>query len=81
MSADEKAPAIPRTAVESKLLRSVGYDPETQTLHAEFAKGGIYSYAGVSPDLYAEMMSAKSVGSHFLSNVVRGGFSHTRLDD
>lgn len=73
--------AIPRALVESKLLKSVGYDPETKTLHAEFHSGAVYAYHDVPQELADATLNAKSVGGHFLAHIRHGGFSHTRLDD
>lgn len=53
---------IERIAVESSNLTSVGYDPATQVLEVEFAKGAVYSYADVPPELYAELMDFKQTG-------------------
>lgn len=57
------------TPVESKLLAGIGYDEKTRTLHIRFAKGGEYTYHDVAPEKHAELMAAKSVGSHFLFHV------------
>lgn len=59
----------PRNPVESKLLTSIGYDEANKELHVEFANGGIYTYSGVPPEKHAELMAAKSIGSHFLKHV------------
>lgn len=58
-----------RKAVESSLLKSVGYSAETKTLEVEFSKGGIYRYFNVPPEKHTAMMAAESVGSYFLKNV------------
>jgi hypothetical protein len=59
----------PRTGVESKLLKSIGYDADKKELHVEFGNGGIYTYHGVEPAVHADMMAAKSLGGHFLKHV------------
>lgn len=72
--------AIDRAPVNSKLLKTLGYHPESQTLAAEFGDGKLYHYADVSPEEYAALQAAESVGSHFLKHIVRGGKPHTRID-
>ncbi len=54
-----------RQPVTSSDLRSVGYDPATQTLEIEFHSGGIYQYAGVSAAVYRALMTASSHGQYF----------------
>jgi hypothetical protein len=67
------------TPVNSSMLSAIGYDPSTQTLEAQFAKGGLYRYTEVPPEVHAEMMAAESVGSYFLRNV-RSKFSGSKVD-
>lgn len=55
-----------RQPVESKLAKSIGYDKDLAVLHVEFHNGGVYHYPGVTPEEHAELMAAKSIGSHFL---------------
>jgi hypothetical protein len=55
--------------VTSSQLAAIGYDPETQTLAIEFKSGGRYHYANFSPEDWAKLESAESVGSHFYRNI------------
>ena len=64
-----------RTAVKSSQIREIGYDATTQTLEIQFIDrktgngGGVYRYAGVGPQLHAEMLrlsaTGGSVGTYF----------------
>jgi hypothetical protein len=54
-----------RTPVKSSNIKSVGYDPASQTLEVEFASGGVHQYAGVSTAQHAALLKAKSIGQHF----------------
>lgn len=56
---------IERQPVNSEALRSVGYDPMTQTLEVEFSSGHVYRYPGVTQDEYQALMAAPSLGKHF----------------
>ena len=57
------------TRVQSSNLRSVGYDPETQTLEVTFTSGTTYAYAGVPAGRHAALMAAPSAGSYFATSV------------
>lgn len=59
-----------RELLQSSSLRSVGYDPETQTLEVEFQQGEIYQYLGVPEFLYRGLALARSKGKFFNRNVV-----------
>lgn len=57
-----------RTPVKSQAIRSVGYDPDTKTLHIEFNGGGVYECASpVEPEEHEELMQASSIGRHYTS--------------
>lgn len=57
------------TPVDSSHLKSIGYEPESQTLTVEFHKGGIYHYHNVPPQKYEQLMNADSHGKYFLNNI------------
>jgi hypothetical protein len=54
-----------RIPVRSMTLRSIGYDPATRTLEAEFRSGRIYRYAGVPLELYLSFLVSRSKGRFF----------------
>jgi hypothetical protein len=58
-----------RTRVQSSDLRSVGYDPTTQTLEIEFRSGGIYQFRGVPESVYRSLMQASSHGTYFHAHI------------
>lgn len=68
-----------RTVVTSSNLRSVGYDPATQTLEIEFLKSGVYQYSGVPQSVYNELMSASSHGTYFDQFIKKAGYSYRRV--
>lgn len=74
---------IPRTPVESSLLHSVGYDEASTTLAVQFHKdvpsGRVYHYDGVSPEDFAAMTGAESIGRHFLKHV-KPAFPAEKID-
>ena len=67
-----------RTPVTSSNLRSVGYDPDTETLEVEFHDGGIYQYSNVPSNIHDALMSAPSHGTYFAANI-RNSFSYRRV--
>lgn len=63
-----------RQPVKSSFIKSIGH--EEDTLEVEMASGTVYQFGGVTPDDYASLMGAKSIGKHFATNV-RGKFDHS----
>ena len=55
--------------VNSSMIASIGYDPETKVLSVEFTKGGTYEYAEVPPEEHEAFMNAESVGKYFLVHI------------
>ncbi len=63
-----------RKPVKSSLLRSVGYNPATETLELEFngkegAPAKIYSYTPFTQAQWELFRSAESIGRHFLLHI------------
>ena len=70
--------SINRILVTSTNLRSVGYDPNTETLEIEFRNGRIYQYDNVPTTIHDALMSAISHGEYFAANI-RNNFRYRRL--
>ena len=58
-----------RTAVTSRMISSVGYEPANEILEIEFNKGGVYQYSGVPQGEFDALMAAPSHGQYFLANI------------
>lgn len=67
-----------RYNVASSNIRSVGYDPQTQTLEVEFMNGTIYQYYGVPEQIYDQMMGEQSKG-RFLNTYIRNQYPYSRV--
>lgn len=67
----------PMKEVKSSNLEAVGH--QGTRLFVRFKGGGIYSYAGVPPEVYHELAAAESPGSVFRAKV-RGQYKHTLHD-
>jgi hypothetical protein len=57
------------TPVKSSSLAFVDHDPASGVLSVKFKSGETYTYAGVSADHHAKLMSADSIGSHFQKHI------------
>ena len=69
-----------RQPVKSTNVKSVGYDAYEKVLEVEFRSGGVYQYAGVQPEMYADLLEAESIG-RFVSHVVRAGRRGLRIEE
>jgi hypothetical protein len=58
-----------REPVESRSLRSIGYDPPSQTLEVEFRNGRVYRYSGVPPEQHQALLAAESRGAYFNAEI------------
>lgn len=68
-----------RQAVESSMIRSVGYDPDRQILEIEFVKSGdVYQYRDVPKVVYQELLAATSHGQYFQARI-RGEYPYQKL--
>ncbi|HCR3555360.1 TPA: KTSC domain-containing protein [Morganella morganii] len=68
-----------RVSVSSSNLRSVGYDPATNTLEVEFHHGGIYQYSGVPPHIHSGLMNASSKGQYFDAHIKKAGYPYRKV--
>jgi len=70
--------AMTRTAVESEMMSSVGYEESTAILEVEFRNGSVYQYLDVPRERYNGLLAAVSKG-RFFNTCVRGAFLFTRV--
>lgn len=52
-------------ALNSSAIEFVSYEPASQRLHVTFRHGGTYTYFGVPPDVYEDLIDADSPGTYF----------------
>lgn len=55
--------------VESSAIASLGYEFLSEKLFVEFNSGSYYSYDDVPLDVFVELVTADSIGRHFVKNV------------
>jgi hypothetical protein len=66
------------TPVKSSSIEAVAHDPANKTMTVRFTSGGTYQFEGVTAAQHAELVGAKSVGTHFHQNI-RGKFKAVKL--
>jgi hypothetical protein len=67
-----------RTPVTSSVIRSIGYDSDSQTLELEFNYGPVYQYAGVPQSEHEGIVNADSKGTYFNANI-KGCYPFVKL--
>ncbi|MCW2275130.1 KTSC domain-containing protein [Rhodoblastus acidophilus] len=65
--------------VKSSMISQVGYDAAKKVLHVHFPSGAQYEYHEVEPETHLALISAKSIGQHFIKHV-RGVFKHRQIE-
>ena len=60
-----------RLPVQSRALKSVGYDTDGRLLELEFSSGGLYQYYDVPEFTHRALMHAKSKGRFFQTSIDR----------
>lgn len=58
---------IQLTPVKSSNIAKLGWNDGV--LHVEFSNGGLFSYSGITSQMYDELLKAESIGSHFAKNI------------
>jgi hypothetical protein len=71
-------PSVPRAAIQSSSIRSVGYSHDLETLEIEFIGGRIYRYLRVSSEVYQRFIGADSKGM-FFNRFIKGRFDYERI--
>jgi hypothetical protein len=54
---------VTMTPVKSSNITELGWSDGV--LHVKFSNGGLFSYSGITSQMYEELMKAPSIGSHF----------------
>ena len=67
-----------RTPIESKMLKSVGWNDNT--LEVEFSKGTVYHYDNVPESVFNEMLNAHSKG-RFFNEKIKENYTYSKASD
>ena len=67
-----------RVRLESSVIRTVGYRPETAELEIEFTSGDLYRYFAVPPSVYRGLLDADSAG-RYLQQHIRDDYPYVRV--
>jgi hypothetical protein len=54
-----------RHAVNSSVIRTLGYDPQTSVMEVEFRTGRVYHYSAIPAAVYDDLLRANSIGEYF----------------
>jgi hypothetical protein len=60
---------IPRAPVQSSAIATVGYGKRLRLLEIEFVNGAIYRYLDGPPDVYRDLLAAKSKARFYDQNI------------
>jgi hypothetical protein len=71
---------IPMFPIESKNIKSIGYNANTRTLRIEFKQGSFYDYAGVPPEIFQQIMVAESKGKFFRAEI-KGRYAFNKVEE
>jgi hypothetical protein len=63
------AQPIPRAAVTSSAMKSVGYGEDREVLAIEFPNRSVYEYQDVPRSVYQELIAAESKGRYFQQHI------------
>ncbi len=69
---------IPRQAVASKAIASIGYSKRLHILEIEFLNGAIYRYFEVAPSVYRDLISTDSKARYYDANI-KGNYRSIRI--
>jgi hypothetical protein len=64
--------------VDSTTLAAAAYDVHRAELQLDFRDGARYTYSGVLPELFRDLLCAPSKGS-FFNRYIRGRFPYAKL--
>lgn len=78
-SSPEQATRVIEKACESTQVDFIRYDPDKRLLQIEYKKDKKYFYMDVAPEVWAEMIQAKSVGQ-FINQNIRGKYEYLQTD-
>ena len=62
------------------MIKSIGYDGNSETLEVEFSRGDVYQYYEVHENFHSDVMSSESIGREFGSVIMKGGFKFKRMN-
>jgi hypothetical protein len=69
---------MPRSAVGSSALATIGYSKRLRALEVEFHNGAIYRYLNVPPGVYQALMAAPSKAAYYDANI-RGRYRSVHI--
>lgn len=65
---------------DSSNVGAIAHDEPTDTLCVRFVNGGLYTYEGVKPNVFNDMLMSESMGK-YLSNVIKSTHAYKKWAD
>ena len=69
-----------RQPIESSVIVSAGYDPDTNTMDVEFVSGRVYRYFMIPAETFEALTKADSAGRYF-NETIRERFPSQELTE
>ncbi len=67
-----------RQFIESKMIKSIGYDAQSSTLEIEFNSGAVWQYFDFQESLWYEFENSESKGK-FFHREIKNQYSESRV--
>ncbi|SFG92583.1 KTSC domain-containing protein [Desulfotomaculum arcticum] len=67
-----------REYIESSMIRSIGFDPNTSTLEIEFNSGAVWQYFDFPESSWYEFRNSESKGKYF-NREIRNHYRESRV--
>ncbi len=67
-----------RKEVESRLVKSIGYDPEKKVMEVEFTTTMIYEYRNFPEEVYNQILEARSI-DNFFKDKIANKYKYVRM--
>ena len=58
-----------REYIESSMIRSIGFDPDTSTLEIEFNSGAVWQYFDFPESVWYDFRNSESKGKYFRKEI------------
>lgn len=68
-----------RTNVESKTIKAVGYDHDSETMEIEYLDGTAFRYLMVPQFTHRALMAASDPGEFAAAHIIDGPYARARL--
>jgi len=64
--------------IESRLIKSIGYDPEKKLMVVDFTTSMVYEYRDFPEEVFNKLLEARSIDNYFKDHIVNK-FKYVRM--